>query len=214
MLPANWEEDSRCRLLHCGLDWRPFEQALEPALVRRELGIPEGAWVVGHVGRMEEQKNHLSLIRLFAKIRAADPAAHLLLLGDGRLKASIVGLVASLNLNSFVTIAGVRSDVARLMRGAMDLFVFPSRYEGLGLAFIEAQAAGLPCVVSTAVPQEAVCIGPLCTRLDIADSEERWVQVILEAKRSAVPNRSECYRQVSDQFSLESNLQVLRQVYG
>ena len=121
--------------------------------VRHELGV-EGHFVVGHVGRFCYQKNHEFLIDLFAEVHRQEPGAVLLLVGGGELEQAVRAKVNAKGLESAVLFLGVRQDVWRLYQ-AMDCFVLPSRYEGLGMVGIEAQAAGLPCVFSREVPDEA-----------------------------------------------------------
>lgn len=121
--------------------------------VRRELGL-EGKFVVGHVGRFCTQKNHDFLIDAFAEVYCRRNDAVLLLVGNGELFDQIAAKVHRLGLDSAVVFLGVRSDVNRLYQ-AMDVFVLPSRYEGLPVVGIEAQTAGLPCIVSDAITLEA-----------------------------------------------------------
>jgi len=176
----NWQDDNRWRLLECGINLEPFERVVSRVEVRAEFGIPEDALVVGHVGRFVEQKNHAWLLRVFAEVRRASKKAVLLLVGDGPLRRCIEGEAARHGLAGGVIFAGLRRDVARLMLGAMDVFVFPSVYEGLGLAVLEAQAAGLPSVVSTSVPCEANVVPALVKRLSLECSEASWAEAVLE----------------------------------
>ena len=121
--------------------------------VRKELGI-EGKFVIGHVGRFCYQKNQDFLIDVFAKVHEQSKNAVLLLVGDGPDRARIEERVKSNPWRDDVIILGNRGDVERIYP-AMDVFVFPSRYEGLGMAAVEAQAAGLPCLLSDKMTEEA-----------------------------------------------------------
>lgn len=112
------------------------------------------AFVVGHVGRFMYQKNHDFVIDIFQEIYNKCPNSLLLLVGSGELEGEIRDKVKYLGLDKSVRFLGVRFDVPQLLQ-AMDVMLFPSRYEGLGLVTIEAQAAGLPVIVSQAVPAEA-----------------------------------------------------------
>lgn len=113
---------------------------------RKELQI-EDKFVIGHVGRFHPQKNHYFLIDIFKEIYNINKNSVLLLIGDGDLKKSIQEKVEDLGLSNNVVFTGVRPNVPELLQ-AMDVFLFPSLYEGLPVALIEAQAAGLPCIVS------------------------------------------------------------------
>ena len=121
--------------------------------LRAQLGV-EGRFVVGHVGRFMKQKNHSFLIRAFSTLHADNPNAVLLLVGDGALKASVEQQARSLGLADAVRFLGMRDDVAKLY-SAFDVFVLPSLYEGLPVVGLEAQAAGLPCLLSDHVSREA-----------------------------------------------------------
>lgn len=176
----NWENDGRVQILHCGIDLSQFEEPIFAEEVRRELGIPIGATVIGHVGRFVAAKNHRFFLEVAAEIRETQPDAHFLLVGDGPLRPEIESRAKSMGFNGNIHFAGARSDVPRLMRGAMDVFLFPSRWEGLPVALIEAQAAGLPCVVSRSITEEAT-LSDTCFRLALTRSPQEWAHEALNA---------------------------------
>lgn len=180
---ADWKTDERWRTLYCAVDLLAFHQQIDRLAVRAELGIPPDAFVIGHVGRFEEQKNHALLIEIAAEIAKREPNMRLLMLGDGSLRPSIQQKVSELNLSDHVIFAGVRPDVPRLMLGAMDVFLFPSLYEGLGLVLIEAQAAGLPCVFSDVVPEEADVVRPLVQRISLSQPVSAWAEAVMAATK-------------------------------
>lgn len=121
--------------------------------LRGELGIDNKTILVGHVGRFSYQKNHEYLIRLFANMHNKYSNTKLLLIGVGENMDFIRNLVKVLNIESAVIFLGLRHDVNRLMQ-AMDCFVLPSRFEGLPVVGIEAQAADLPCFFSDSITKE------------------------------------------------------------
>lgn len=123
--------------------------------IRKKYGIAEDDFVIGHVGRFYPQKNHDFLIDVFSEVHKQDPNSKLLLLGDGPLQEKIKQKIESLDLLNAVIFAGLQKDVAPFYN-AMDVFCFPSLWEGLPLTLVEAQYSGLPCVVSDAVPKETV----------------------------------------------------------
>ena len=122
------------------------------AAVREDLGLV-GRNVVGHVGRFMYQKNHEFLVKSFAVVAKRDADAMLLLVGDGELRKEVEDQVTALGLADRVVFTGRRTDVPNLLQ-SMDVLAFPSRYEGLGMAVIEARATGLPCLISEYVPIE------------------------------------------------------------
>lgn len=161
-----------------------FDRELR-AQVRQELGIEPAARVIGHVGRFSPQKNHSFLLDLFAKL----PPNHILLLvGDGELRNSSEVRAMELGIRDRVIFAGVRSDVERLLQ-AMDVFVFPSVFEGLPVSVIEAQAAGLPCLISDKVPIECK-ITDLVRQVPLDAGAEAWAvgagEAELEARRDTL----------------------------
>lgn len=121
--------------------------------IRAKYGIGDNDFVVGHVGRFYPQKNHEFLIDVFAELYEQKANAKLLLLGDGPLQEHIKRKVESLGLSNSVIFAGLQKDSAPFY-SAMDVFAFPSLWEGLGIVLLEAQYSGLPCVVSETVPKE------------------------------------------------------------
>lgn len=125
--------------------------------IRAKYGIKDDDFVIGHVGRFYPQKNHEFLIDVFSEVCKQKPNAKLLLLGDGPLQEKIRQKVETLGLVESVIFAGLQKDPAPFY-SAMDVFAFPSLWEGLGIVLLEAQYSGLPCVVSEAVPKEVFVI--------------------------------------------------------
>ena len=146
---------------------------------KKALGLDD-AFVIGHVGRFSAVKNHSFLTDVFAQIKRQEPNSKLLLVGAGSEMQAVQQKVKALGLGADVIFTGVRNDVANLMQ-AMDVFVFPSLYEGLGIVLIEAQAAGLPCVVSDTIPREAY-LKDLITAEKLSSSVEKWAEKILKKR--------------------------------
>ena len=145
--------------------------------LRQKLGLPPDAFVIGHVGRFNTVKNHTFLVDIFAKIKQQKTDAILILVGDGELRQKTEAKAAELGLAASVIFTGIREDVPDLMQ-AMDCFVFPSLYEGLPVTLIEAQAAGLPCVVSDVVPAECAKT-KLVEHVSLIENAETWAKKIL-----------------------------------
>lgn len=120
---------------------------------RAELGIPKDALAIGHVGRFEEQKNHEFLVEVFREMTHMDPNAILLLLGEGKLQQQTRELLRQYGIDRRALFVGAVQDTEKYYC-AMDVFVLPSLYEGLGIVNIEAQASGLTCIVSEGVPKD------------------------------------------------------------
>ena len=159
-----------------GINFDRFDTLKDRHLVRKELGIPQSAFVVGHVGRLEDQKNHRKILEVFDLIHSKDKKAFLLLIGNGSKRKKIEEYIERRNLTECTLILSDRSDVPDLMN-SMDRFIFPSLFEGLGIVLIEAQKVGIPCVISKNVPQHAV-VSNLVKVLDNDDSNEKWAEAL------------------------------------
>jgi glycosyltransferase involved in cell wall biosynthesis len=144
---------------------------------RAELRL-EAKFVIGHIGRFQTPKNHEFLIEIFKVLRDKNDKAVLMLIGDGELRHAIEKKVNGYGLSSSVIFTGVRSDIPELLQ-TMDVFVFPSLYEGLGVVVIEAQAAGLPCIVANMIPGEAY-VTELIEEVSLKDSANVWADKILK----------------------------------
>lgn len=144
--------------------------------VRKELKI-EDKFVVGHVGRFDTQKNHSFLIDVFSEVVKRHSNSVLILTGKGKLENAIREKVENLGLKNKVIFTGLRSDIPEIMM-AMDVFVFPSLYEGMPNTVIEAQGTGLPCLISDTITREANITGDV-EYLSIYDSAEIWAEKAL-----------------------------------
>lgn len=143
------------------------------------LKAEEQTLVIGHTGRLAPGKNHEFMLHILKEILTQKKEVILLFLGDGELLESLEHLADELGVSSFVRFMGRRSDVADWLQ-AMDVFLFPSDHEGLPLSLIEAQAAGLPCVISDAVPKESG-ITPICRFLSLEEPLDEWAGAVLAA---------------------------------
>lgn len=163
-----------------GIDTAAFSYSTEARLrIREELGLKD-SFVIGHVGHLMEVKNQSFLIRLMPDILRRKPSARLLLLGEGEDRPLLEKLIRDLNLEERVTMTGNIRNVPDYL-SAMDVFAFPSLYEGMPLSIVEVQANGLPCVLSTEVPKD-VYLTDLIKPLPL-DKPEQWVEAISEAAR-------------------------------
>jgi glycosyltransferase involved in cell wall biosynthesis len=212
---AAWREDPRWQVHHCAIDLTPFEQPGNRAEIRAELGLGPDAFVVGHVGRFVEAKNHEMIVRLAEYMARHSPGVEFLLIGDGALAAEIRSQIGQLGLSN-VVLAGSRGDVPRLLRRAVDVFVFPSRLEGLGLALIEAQAAGLPCVVSDRVPPEADLIPGQIRRLSLEEPIDVWASALLDKMERPVDlSAADCLNLIKQTpFNIDTGAEVLQRLYS
>lgn len=154
-------------------DFKYNEQVRET--IRKELDIGD-QMVIGHIGRFNKQKNHEFLIDIFKAVNDKNPNSILVLVGEGHLRPEIEKKVEKLGLSSNVKFLGVRSDIAHLMQ-AMDLFLFPSLFEGLPVVLVEAQAAGLNCIVSDSITSETDITGRI-QYINLKEPIDKWVDKI------------------------------------
>ena len=211
-----WASNPQRRVLFCGIDVQPFQTSTDSTALRTQLGIPSGATVVGHVGRFSRVKNHEFLIEVFCEILKYEPSAQFLLVGDGELRPAIEKKVAEAGISNRVHFLGFRSDVPRLMLGAMDLFLMPSHYEGLPLTMIEAQVAGLPSVVSDVISEQAVIIKTLVRRVSLSQPAAAWASAIW-VQRDVVDKLTKCEALATveqSEFNIRSCVDSLVKVYS
>ncbi|PGA19849.1 glycosyltransferase family 1 protein [Priestia aryabhattai] len=134
--------------------------------------------VIGHIGRFMEAKNHIFLLQIMKRILKKNPDTEMLLVGDGVLKQQIEEQAKKEGIHNSIKFMGIRKDIPTMFH-SMDVFVFPSLYEGLGLVLLEAQASGLPCVVSEAIQPEADLNIGLVSKLSLADGPDVWADKII-----------------------------------
>lgn len=153
--------------------------AYNPAIrseMRRKLNI-ENNFVVGHVGRLDIPKNHTFLLKIFAHVYRKNPQARLILLGDGPLKHKLIAQAQELHIDSAVIFCGNQDASAYYQ--AMDVFVFPSIYEGLPVSLVEVQTSGLPCIIADHITPEVDLEIGLITRLSLNLSPDKWAEKVL-----------------------------------
>lgn len=164
-----------------GIDFKRFK-SLETTKEkkREELNILKESYLVGHIGRYVKEKNHEFILDIFVELVKIKQNAHLLLIGNGPNEIDIKKRIVMLGLENNVTMLSHRSDVPELLQ-CMDVFLFPSLYEGLGIALIEAQVCGLPCVVSNKIPSDAY-ISNNITELSLELSAKDWAEIVANPK--------------------------------
>ena len=161
-----------------GVDFNKFrniEKTKEE--IRKELNIPSDAYVIGQVGRFAYQKNPEFTVEVFSELLKKNSNSYLLLIGRGKQEEDLRKQIKILGIENNVKLLINRDDIPSLLK-AMDVFIFPSRFEGLGIVLIEAQVSGLPCVTSDNIPEEAYQTKNI-TRLSLNASKDEWVNALL-----------------------------------
>ena len=174
-------EDGSVNILHNAVDINKYSYNTEMrSRIRSDFHISDDATVIGHIGRFMAQKNHGFLLDIFAEYIKFNKKSVLTLVGSGELESEIKEKASALGISDKIIFTGVRSDVPALL-SAMDVFVFPSLYEGMPNTVIEAQATGLPCVISDTITREADITG-LVNYLPLGDAG-KWAECIEKLPR-------------------------------
>lgn len=177
--------------------------------VRSALGLGE-EYVIGHVGRMTYPKNQIYLLDIFNEVLSRQENSTLLMIGDGPNEAELRKYARDLGIEKKVRFLGARSDVPALLQG-IDAFLLPSRYEGLPVTLIEAQASGLPCFISDVISPEAA-ITDLVYRLSIHDNASVWAVRMLEVNKTL--HRTSTKNQIiSNGYDIQSEVNKLVEKY-
>ncbi|MGE7862772.1 glycosyltransferase family 1 protein [Bacillus mobilis] len=176
---------------------------------RKELDVC-GDFVLGHIGRFTYQKNHEFLLEVFKAIYDKNKDVKLLLVGTGELREGLEKRVLSMGLENNVIFTGIRADISELLQ-AMDVFVFPSHFEGLGIVVVEAQAAGLQCIVSDSIPKEAF-VTELIKEVSLKQNKDIWATEILKLNNRY--ERTNTYEEISEAgYDIKSSALWLEKFY-
>lgn len=177
--------------------------------LRNSLGYKNSDVVIGHVGRFAHPKNHLFLVEIFSYIVKRNSKYKLMLVGEGSLESEVRAVVENKKLSENVKFLGRREDV-NLLYSAMDVFLFPSLYEGLGNALIEAQANGLACVASSAIPQQARILSSYKV-LSLEKDAEYWAKEVVNLE--TFRNDNCCELLTAKGYNIEIEGQLLEEKY-
>ena len=185
--------------------------AFNPAIrneIRKKLGL-KGKYVIGHVGRFSDQKNHSFLIDIFQKIYEEDKNTILLLFGVGELLEPMKKKVVDLGIESAVIFYGA-SDEMHKMWQAIDIFVMPSLHEGLPVTGVEAQASGLPCVFADTITQEVDVTGK-SEFLSLSAPPEVWANHVLKHKTDKRENGVPALRNAH--YDIQQTADIVSELY-
>lgn len=184
-------------------------------LVRKKYNIQSNEFVLGHVGKFVEAKNHYFLIKLFAVYHSKHPNSKLLLVGDGVLRAKIETWISESGCAESIVLAGLRSDVSALVQ-AMDIFVFPSLYAGMPLSVMEAEASGLPCLISSNVTND-VNIGEAVKMKSLDDGPNSWA-IVIDSFDYAISREVRCHNNyeliTKAGYNIENEANELLKIYN
>ncbi|WP_158553524.1 glycosyltransferase [Peribacillus saganii] len=153
--------------------------------IRDKFNLPHDSFVIGHVGRFSQQKNHEFIIDIYKRFFELEKNSYLILVGDGELIAHIKQKVEKFGLKERVKFLGVRKDIPEIVK-CIDVFLFPSLHEGFPITLIEAQATGVRCVISNKIDKKAI-LSEDTVSLGLDYPIENWCTVIKDANKKGYP---------------------------
>lgn len=210
---SDWQSNPQRKLVYCGIDLDLFKQpAMDNHNIREKWSIPETALVVGHVGRLTPAKNHRFALEIAAAMQQLDAGIWFLFVGDGPIRAEMEGIALGNGLKQ-VVFTGIVEDVTAYLK-SMDLFLFPSLWEGLPQSVIEAQAVGLRCLCSDAVTREVAVVPEAVKFLPLDLPAIEWaerIRAMLDAPR--VDTQMAWESVAVSPFAIENSVSALTQIY-
>lgn len=174
-----WRNNPKVTIEPCGIDLKAYDSMPDPGL-KAELGIPPGTPVVAVIGRLSREKNQGFALKIVERLARHLPDVRLLLIGEGDLRAELHHSARALGIDSRVLFLGERRDVPALLHHVVDVLLLPSLTEGSPLTVLEGQAAGVPCVVSAAVPRRSLVTGDLVQVRSLDEGLDAWSEAIGE----------------------------------
>jgi glycosyltransferase involved in cell wall biosynthesis len=211
----SWPREERFRVIPTGIDLARFAGEVDRAEVRRELGLPPDATLVGQIGRFHPVKNHDFAVRVAAALGRRDPGVHFVFVGEGPKRAAAERRAEELGIRSRCVFTGsVSVGVPRLLAG-LDLLLSPSLYEGLPVSLIEAQAVAVPVLASASITRELEAVGGVVRFLDLRDGPEAWATEAQEALKAPRPSpRMARARLAETDFDIRRNARRILELYG
>ena len=178
-----------------------------------EFGLSEDAKIIGHVGRFSDSKNHLFILHFLKTLLKKDNSFIILLIGDGPLKLEIEKKAEALGIIERVRFLGVRKDIPRLMK-SFDVFLFPSIFEGFGIAALEAQGSGTPCIMSDTIPKSIDMGLGLTSFVSLQEPLDVWCEKVINSLLIATPDTETIKRRISTNgYDLQENVRDWLRLY-
>lgn len=206
-------KNNRYKVIPNYIEYEKILNCNDTTSIRKELNLTDKDKLIVHIGRFVDAKNHEFLIDILNNIISKERSVKAILIGDGELKKTIENKVKNLSLGKNIFFLGLRNDIENILNNS-DLFIFPSIYEGLGLVLLEAQAAGLPCLVSEAIQPEADLHIKLINRLSLKNDINLWGKLALELINSKNKDHIKTKNAFKNKgYDLESIIEKLLQIY-
>lgn len=200
-------------LLNNAIDINQFKFNEKSNYLKKELELNDSDKIITHIGTFKEAKNHDFIIDIFKELNSINNKYKLILVGRGELEEKIKMKVRDLGLSNKVYFLGVREDIPQILQST-DIFFMPSILEGLPVVLVEAQAAGVPCIISNNIPEKVDMGLGVIKRLNLKDSKEKWIESILNLRQNNVNFSSRKDKIIKNGFDLESNVKFLAKIYS
>lgn len=198
-------------ILYNGINVKEFEfNNIDREKLRKKLKIDE-KFVIGNIGRLVKQKNHLFLIEILNQLIKMDKNIVLLMIGNGNLRDEINNKVLEYGLKDNILYIDNTNEINKYMC-AMDSFVFPSLYEGLGIVLIEAQSSGLKCYITNTLPQE-IDVTRNINRISLNNSPQYWAKQILKDKNNEIDRKAQNIVVNNSDFNISNSIYKLEEYY-
>lgn len=198
------------QILKNGIDLEKFSFDIEIRNKIRNNFNLDKKFVIGNIGRLSDVKNQVFVLEVFSRVKLKHSDTVLIIVGDGPEKEKLIRYAKELQIFDDVLFLGSRDDVNELLQG-MDLLLFPSKYEGLGIVILEAQATGLRCLISDIIPNE-VDITPLVTRLPLDENPDVWANEVLKYKYQYKRENTAC-KFIACKYDIGSVIGKIRTIY-
>lgn len=201
-LYGHHSKSSKCKIINNAIETKKY--FFDPGIrfkKRKELGIDKELVLI-HVGMFTDSKNHEYLFKVFEKVHNKNINTLLLLVGDGENRSKLMKAAKECSGSNNIIFLGKRDNVHEYLMAA-DYFVFPSKYEGLGMSVIEAQMSGLPCIVSDVVPREVDLFGDV-SFISINETPETWANVIIQNNTSRILHSIESIMNTNYEIEIEA----------
>lgn len=201
------------KLLPNYVDYKKYLNCNDTNGIREELGINPDDIVVGHVGRFVDAKNHKFLIEIINEMVKINKRVKAILVGDGELREETECYAKELGIRDNIYFLGIREDIDRILNN-LDIFIFPSIYEGLGLVMIEAQSSGIPCLVSEAIQKEADLEMELVRQINLDNGVDTWAREAFELIKNKGKDKELIINAIKNKgYDLDNIVKTLLDIY-
>lgn len=209
-LAGNWLYNKEYTIINNGIDIEKFIYNEKIRNEYRKKFDIENRFVIGHIGHFSYQKNHEFLLNIFKEIYKKEPSAILILIGDGKLRKEIEDQIENLKIEKNVILLGKRDDIFNIIQ-AMDVFLFPSRFEGLPVSLVEVQAAGIQCIVSDAITKECNITGKV-KYISLKKDKVYWAEEVVKLNKYYIRNDVKD-KLLKSNFNIKNEVKKLEEIY-